>query len=330
MSDCCSKSEPKKLALSPKLKVTGLIFLSLFLLSYIPNFSQLNQSILFYLKLLILPVFLGFFIGGLIDYFIPDEIIFKYLGQKKKSSIFYAVILGFLSSACCHGTLAIAIQLYKKGASISSIVTFLLASPWANFAITLLLFSFFGIKALAIIFGAIGIAFMTGLIFMVFFHENRKTDNQSIISQKIEWTNIKNFNFKSSLKGVFRSTFQLTNMVLWWILIGFMVAVLIRTYVPSHIIMSYFGPDIKGMFLTLFGATVIEVCSEGSSPLAFEIYNHIGTIGNPFIFLMAGVATDYTEIGLVWTQINKKAAILIPLISIPQIMILAWLFNLYL
>lgn len=57
------------------------------------------------------------------------------------------------------------------------------------------------------------------------------------------------------------------------------------------------------------------------------MYHQIGKLGNPFIFLMAGVATDYTEIGLLWTQVNKKTAILLPLITIPQIILIGFLLN---
>jgi hypothetical protein len=42
---------------------------------------------------------------------------------------------------------------------------------------------------------------------------------------------------------------------------------------------------------------------------------------------MAGVATDYTEIGLIWHNIGRKAAIWIPIITVPQILILGFIFN---
>jgi hypothetical protein len=45
-------------------------------------------------------------------------------------------------------------------------------------------------------------------------------------------------------------------------------------------------------------AAVPEVCSEGTRPIAFEIFNKTAARGNPFIFLMADVAHDNTEIGL--------------------------------
>ena len=82
------------------------------------------------------------------------------------------------------------------------------------------------------------------------------------------------------------------------------------------------------MLVTLVFATVIEVCSEGSSPLAFEIYRQVDVLGNPFIFLMAGVATDYTEIGLLWTNIGRRTALWLPALAVPQILILGAVFNL--
>jgi hypothetical protein len=82
-----------------------------------------------------------------------------------------------------------------------------------------------------------------------------------------------------------------------------------------------------GLLVTLALATVIEVCSEGSAPLAFEIFRQTGAVGNSFVFLMAGVATDYTEIGLIWHNVGKKAAIWLPIITVPQVIVLGILAN---
>ena len=116
-------------------------------------------------------------------------------------------------------------------------------------------------------------------------------------------------------------------MVLWWILIGVIAASLIGAYVPEHWFMQYLGPHFTGLLLTLLVATVLEVCSEGTSPIAFEIYAKTGALGNPFAFLVAGVATDCTEIGLIWSNIGKRAAIWLPIVTVPQILLLAWWFN---
>jgi hypothetical protein len=132
---------------------------------FIQLFNPFFVAFIDYLKLIWLAVIIGFLIGGIIDYFIPRNYIRKYLSRRNKRTILYSIVFGFLMSACSHGILAISIELYKKGASTSSVIAFLLSSPWANLPITILLFSFFGLKALLIIISALIIALITGLIY---------------------------------------------------------------------------------------------------------------------------------------------------------------------
>jgi len=314
------------------LAITALFFvLSYFF--YKPLFDALYD----YLKLLWWAILLGLLIGGAIDYLVPVEYIERFLGRHKKRSIFYAIFFGFLMSACSHGILAIAIELYKKGANTSSVIAFLLASPWANIAVTVLLFGFFGIKALFIVFSAIIIAIITGLIYQQLekrdIIECDKCKNGIGINDhkevKLELRRIfiKLKEPKKSLIGVAKGSLALAKMIMWWLLIGMILASLARTFVPTDIFQQYMGATILGMIITLLLATIIEVCSEGSSPLAFEIFKQTGAFGNSFIFLMAGVVTDYTEIGLIWSNIGKKAAIWLPIITVPQVIILGYIFN---
>jgi uncharacterized membrane protein YraQ (UPF0718 family) len=272
-----------------------------------------------YLSLIWWAILLGLFLGGFIDKFVPREYISKYLSTHKKRTIFNAVGLGFLMSACSHEILALAIELHKKGASTPAVVAFLLASPWANLPITFLLIGFFGLKALFLIISAIIIAITTGLIYQVLDKKGliEKTKHikykefHLLKDAKKRWRAYK-FN-KKDIKGFLAST---------WSLIA-------RAFIPENLFHQYMGPTFLGIAVTLILATIIEVCSEGSSPLAFEIFRQTGAFGNSFVFLMAGVATDYTEIGLLWSNIGKKTAIWLPIITVPQIIALGYLFNLF-
>ncbi len=341
---CCHK--PKKWY-KERLFIVGLFIIVFVIISYfITELNPFFNSFKIYFLIMWLPVTIGFLIGGVIDYFIPNKYIEKYLSRHQKRTIIYSIIFGFLMTACCHGILAIAIELYRKGASTSAIVAFLLASPWANLPITILLFGFFGTKALVIIFSALIIAFITGMIFLklekkgwvecdkcklgedIAIHEGFsiiKDIKRRVKDYKFTKTNVKN-----AFKGTIGGSWVLTKMILWWILIGMTFAAIANAYIPGDIFMTYMGPSLLGLLVTLGLATVIEICSEGSSPLAFEIYNKTGALGNSFTFLMAGVATDYTEIGLIWQNIGKRAALWIPIITIPQILILSYIFNIFL
>jgi uncharacterized membrane protein YraQ (UPF0718 family) len=333
--ECSAKKRPWY---KERLYIISIITILLFITSYF-FLNPLFEALIAYFKLIWWAVLLGLFLGGVIDYFIPREYIEKYLGRHEKKSIIYAVMFGFLMSACSHGILAIAIQLYKKGANTSSVIAFLLASPWANLPITVLFFGFFGPKALFIIISAIIIAVITGLIFQVLEKKKMVECNKcglkdhhtfSIwkdMKKRIKAAKFNKQTLTDSIKGVATGSWSLSKMVLWWILIGMVVASLARAYVPQHFFITYMGATFLGMIVVLILATIIEVCSEGSAPMAFEIFNQTGAFGNSFVFLMAGVATDYTEIGLIWSNIGKKAAIWIPIITVPQIIILGYLFN---
>lgn len=331
-----------------KIFIITIITLALLAISYsIEYLNPFFNAFIDYLKLIWWAILIGFLIGGIIEYFIPNKYIEKYLSRHRKRTIFYSIIFGFLMSACSHGILAIAIELYKKGANTSSVVAFLLASPWANLPITVLLFGFFGLKAFLIVISALIIATITGLIFLqlekkgwieckhcIMGEDKPVHEDFSIrtdVKQRLKNYKFTSKNIKDAFIGTFKGSWALTKMVLWWLIIGMIMASVARVLAEQYheIFMMYMGPSVIGLLATLFFATIIEVCSEGSSPLAFEIYNQTGAFGNSFTFLMAGVATDYTEIGLIWHNIGKKAALWLPIITVPQILILGYIFNVF-
>jgi hypothetical protein len=229
------------------------------------------------------------------------------------------------------------------------VVAFLLASPWANLPITILLFGFFGWKAIFIVVSALIIAIITGLIYqalerkgMVECQQCVKGEDRPVLTEfsiiqdvRKRWDEFQftSKNIWEAIKGTLKGSWSLTKMVMWWLILGMLMAAFVRALVDTGVIthdmfMTYMGPSILGLLVTLFFATIIEVCSEGSSPLAFEIYNQTNAFGNSTVFLMAGVSTDMTEIGLLWSNVGRRAAIWLPIITVPQVLLVGYLLNL--
>ncbi len=324
--------------------IVAMIAIILLALGYfLPLLKPFSFAFIDYLRMIWWAILAGFLIGGIIDFFVPRQYIEKYLSRHRKRTIIYSIFFGFIMTACSHGILAISMELYKKGASTPAVIAFLLASPWANLPITILLFGFFGLKAIFIVLSALVIAITTGLIYQVLERKGLVECNKcemgedipvltdfSIIDDiKRRWRECQ-FSPRSvieAIKGVLIGSWSLTKMVLWWLLIGMIIAAFARAYVPQRFFTNFMGPTFIGLMVTLLFATIIEVCSEGSSPLAFEIFRQTGAFGNSFVFLMAGVATDYTEIGLIWSNIGKRAALWLPVITVPQILVLAYIYN---
>lgn len=83
------------------------ILIAVCALSYLlPVLEPLRRSLFMYFKIIWWAVLLGFFLGGIIDHFIPREYISHILAKPKKRTIIYSVLLGFLMSACSRGILA--------------------------------------------------------------------------------------------------------------------------------------------------------------------------------------------------------------------------------
>lgn len=343
----CATAPPGTPWYKEKLYIITIFTTALLIVSYfVDELNLFYVAFMDYLWLIWLAVLIGFLIGGIIDYFIPRSYIEKYLSRHEKKTIVYAILFGFLLSACSHGILAIAMQLYKKGANTSSVIALLLASPWANLPITFLLFGFFGLKAFTIMLAALIIAAITGLIYqqlekrgLVECNQCQLGEDRPVLENFSVWQDMRRRwrgyeptreNNWNAFKGTMSGSWALTKMVMWWLVVGMLMAAAARAFIPTHYFMDYMGPTMFGLMVTLFFATIIEVCSEGSAPLAFEIFNQTGAFGNSFTFLMAGVATDYTEIGLIWNNIGKKAALWLPIITVPQVLAFGILFNIFL
>ncbi|MCX5709208.1 MAG: permease [Candidatus Omnitrophica bacterium] len=338
----CCETSPKPFWKN-KLFILACVSVILVVASYlIPILAPFRIAFLDYWKKIWWAVLLGLLLGGVIEHYVPREYVSKILSRKRPSTIFNAVFLGFLMSACSHGILALSIQLHKKGASNPAVVSFLLASPWANLAVTMMLISLFGLKGLFIVLAAMLVALNTGFIFMFLEKKGLIEKNTNIVEVAHDFSIMRDFKsraraykfgavtFVSDFKGIIKGCAELADMVLWWIILGIILASLAGAYIPVHFFHKFMGPSFLGMLVTLALATVIEVCSEGSSPLAFEIYRQTKSLGNSFVFLMAGVATDYTEIGLLWTNVGRRVALWMPAVSVPQVLAIGYIMNKFL
>ena len=279
---------------------------------------------------------LGIFFVGIMD-LIPRSVVMKILGHKKGiGGILRATMAGVLLDLCSHGVLLVGMKLYERGARISQVMAFLVSSPWNSLSLTVILWALIGWEwTLAFIGLSMVIAIITGMIFEWFVAKKILPENPNIIKHE-------NISIKKSFKEEFKDkiinanfiwkllikTLKESRMILRWIFFGVVLASLVRTFIPPETFSTYFGATLTGLGMTLIVATILEVCSEGSVPIAADILTRAGAAGNAFTFLMTGVATDYTEI-IVLKETTKswKIALFLPLVTVPQVLLLGYLLN---
>ncbi len=271
---------------------------------------------------------------GILD-FVPRSKFHQVLGRSGGvSGVARATLAGVLLDLCSHGILLVGMKLYERGASLGQVVAFLVASPWNSFSMTLILWSLIGLP-LTLIFILLScvIAILSGFIFEVL--EKKKVLPPNPNSENFKsGTNEPWFNFPQN-KGFFelvgialKSSLHESKMILRWIFFGVILTAAVKELISPESFQAYFGPDTVGVLLTLVSATILEVCSEGSAPLASELVVTAKAPGNAFTFLMAGVSTDYTEIlALKETTKSWKIAFFLPLVTLPQIIVIGILMN---
>ncbi|NJP03735.1 ATPase [Candidatus Gracilibacteria bacterium] len=360
MTQSCHIPEPKKqeahACCAPKKKTDWLLWFGItaiglgLLVALLPQYISFFQTFTLpswlshfamaefeLLKKMAWGIALGILFVGLLDK-VPREFVTSLLGKGGSfSGIMRATGAGVLLDLCSHGILMVGMKLYERGASLGQVMAFLIASPWNSFSLTLILWALVGFKwMMAFLLLSMVIAVISGLVF-------EKLVAKGILPQNPNRRELPNdFHFfregKAQLKrvswngkffgSIITDGFKGSRMVLRWVFLGVVLASLLRTFVTPENFQALFGPSIAGLGLTVLFATILEVCSEGSTPIAADILTKAKAPGNSFAFLMTGVSTDYTEVmSLKDTTKSWKIALFLPLVTVPQVLILAWILN---
>lgn len=303
-----------------------------------PALWQFSESVIAIIHRMWWGVLIGIAFVGILSH-TPKDLVTAAMGTRDGlSSILRATLAGVALDLCSHGILMVGMKLYERGASLGQVMAFLIASPWNSFSLTVILIALVGLKWTFIFMGlSLVIAVISGLLFDSMVRRGELPANPN---RQIEAENALPF-YQQLRAALSRISFSPrlwikmledgvteSRVVLRWVLFGVVLASLIRTFVSPEIFAGWFGPTLGGLWLTLVAATVIEVCSEGATPIAADLLTRAHAPGNSFTFLMAGVSTDYTEIMVLQQTTNSwKIALYLPLVTLPQVMLLGWLLN---
>ncbi|MFY2824575.1 permease [Ruegeria sp. MALMAid1280] len=282
-------------------------------------------------------ILVGMLAVGLIDR-VPREFVIGVIGRDQGAkSLVRAVAAGVLLDLCNHGVLMVGAKLYERGASLGQVFAFLIASPWNSLSLTIIIGVLMGWGwMLTFLVISLVIALLTGLAVEALERSGRVKPNPSRIDLPADfrvWQEAKiglcatRYDFAFA-RDVARRSVIASRMVLRWLFFGVVLASLIQVTMPTEIFATWFGATLLGLFTTLVAATIIEVCSEGSVPIAADLLTRAQAPGNAFTFLMAGAATDYTEI-FVLREVTRrlKAALLLPILTVPQVLVIGWVLN---
>ncbi len=344
-SSCCTeetgqKSRPDKLLWSTLSLVTMAYSLDLFFNAEINNMSTslaaMSEAVRELMNTMWLGLAMGMFFVGLLGR-VPREFVTSLLGKGDSFiGIVRATFAGVFLDLCSHGILLVAMRLYQRGASLGQVMAFLIASPWNSLSLTVILIALIGWQwTLLFIVCSMVIGIISGLVFVWLVQTESLPANPNTIDAidfKV-WPEAKKSFTAARLDFDWWTTMlweglKDSRMIVRWLLLGVLLAAAIRTFVPIDSFQTYFGATLSGLGMTLLIATLLEICSEGSTPIAADLVTRAQAPGNGFAFLMTGVSTDYTEMmSLRETTGSWKIALFLPLVTVPQVILLSWIMN---
>ncbi|MGE0200120.1 MAG: permease [Candidatus Melainabacteria bacterium] len=275
---------------------------------------------------------------------VPREMVMATLGRGNTvSGIGRAILAGLFLDLCTHGILMVGAKLYERGASLGQLMAFLITSPWNSMSMTFILITLIGWQwVLVFLLVSMLIGFISGLVFNQLEqrgvlpanpHQSDLPENYALWPEVRsalgrQWRQFRWAELPGNIVRTLQTGLSESTMVIKWTMVSILMVGVVRAFVDVPTFQAWVGPSLMGLGVTLVAATVIEVCSEGSLPLAADIFLRAHAPGNSLAFLMAGASTDYTEIMILReTTKSWKIALFLPLVTLPQIVLIAWILN---
>ncbi|HSQ41292.1 MAG TPA: SO_0444 family Cu/Zn efflux transporter [Fibrobacteraceae bacterium] len=260
---------------------------------------------------------LGFLVSGLLHSFLPRGWIRRHLSQDGFRGVWKAAWMGAPLPLCSCGVIPVARWLRKEGASRSSTMSFLVATPETGVDSILATLALLG-PLFAVVRPTIAIvsALLLGWLVsrLVFAHQDVEDARTECADGCVS---------SSGTPGVLRTTsgslkqrfgaslrygFQeLLEDVAPWLTIGLLVGGAISAWVPADFLVEAGAWGVWGSYAAaLLLGIPLYVCATGSIPIAAALMAKGVSPGAALVFLMVGPATNMATIAFVGGQFGKR------------------------
>jgi len=268
------------------------------LIKFILEFIRLSIEMSIWLML-------GFLFAGLLHVVINRETIARLIGKSDFKSIFIAAMLGVPLPLCSCGVIPTALAIHKNGASKSSTISFLIATPQTGVDSILATYSLLGLPfAIMRPIAALVTGIFGGYASKFIIRED------SVQSEVTTTTSPAEGKKKFSIKAVLNYGFvEFMDDLSKWLLIGLSLAALISISIPDDFFQSQFSSPFLQMLAVLAVAIPTYVCATGSIPIAMALMMKGLSPGAALVFLMAGPAINIASITVIGKALGKKALI---------------------
>ena len=248
--------------------------------------------------------------GCLHEFLTPEALTKSNLGTTKPTGVLRPTLAGMLIPICSCGSIPLGIGLYHSGAYLGPTLAFMTSSPMINPISIILCYGLLGpeIATVYVITGFVA-PMIIGLIANRFPGKELYLKRDENAPQRIQLEAEKPSVPRRIVMGLRWSFSEL--MIGKYTVLGMLTAALIFSIFPQSAIQRYLGDP---SFVSLLGITVIAalmyVCAVGHIPFIAAIVASGAAPGVAITFLMAGAATNISELITINRTIGKRAMLL--------------------
>lgn len=251
---------------------------------------------------------LGLAAAGLIKAWLPEKLLSRWLGGSGLWSVTRAALVGAPLPLCSCGVLPAALGLHRGGASRSSTISFLIATPETGVDSIALSYALLGpvmavIRPIAAILSAIVSGLLTALV-----PEARPAplsipissgcSGGSCCSNTVQSTPAREGPLATTIKGLRYAAGEILDDIALWLVIGIVLAGAVATWVPPQMLADW-GSGLPAMLLMLLVGIPMYICATASTPLAAALLLAGLSPGTVLVFLLAGPATNLATLAVV-------------------------------
>ncbi|MCG8672545.1 MAG: SO_0444 family Cu/Zn efflux transporter, partial [Pseudomonadales bacterium] len=244
----------------------------------------------------------GLVVAGIIKAWMNEDWLATQLGDHGFGSVFKSALIGTPLPLCSCSVIPVALGVRRAGASKSSTVSFLVATPETGADSIALSYALLGpVMAIVRPVAAISSAVISGML-VAFFDREESVDKQSVATSSDSCCSKKSCcdsePSDSALQTEPGTLTKLTNGLQFaftsifddfikWLAIGLVFAALVKTYVPESFLLEW-GSGLVAMLVMIVVGIPMYICATASTPIAAALMVAGVSPGTALVFLLAG------------------------------------------
>ena len=271
---------------------------------------------------------IGFALAGVLKAIVPEDKVYKHLGEDRFKSVTLASLFGIPLPLCSCSVLPVATSLRRSGASKGATTSFLISTPETgldSIGITYALLD--PIMTVARPLGAFATAVFTGSVVNVFVRRGWDNGSETPPAETHDHAHGHDHGHdhsavytpggvgKRSLREVTRDAMTyafgpLLDDLTVWLVIGLLVSGLIAILVPDDFFGSVIPAGFVSSLLMLLIGTPMYICAAAATPVAATLIAKGLDPGAALVLLLVGPATNATTIAIIARLLGRRVLVL--------------------